>query len=195
MKPMEQKKEQKRAAIIQAALETFRSDGYVGTSMDSIANKAGVTKQTVYRYFNSKEVLFQASLEAQRHEVRSLFLDELDRDDARDALLHFAIGFLKVHMAEEHLAGIRLMVAEGPTAPEMTRAHFAQGPRKTEARLGEFITDRFQLDDPEYAIKVLLSTLLSMRMSVLVGLHTPPTQVEMEHHAERTVDIFMQLVS
>ncbi len=195
MKKVEQKKGEKRRAILNAAQEVFRTDGYTGASMDTIAQHAGVTKQTVYRYFNSKEALFRASLENQREGGTATFLLELERTDTHEALSRFALEFLKIHMSEAHLAGIRLLLSEGPESPEMTRAYFALGPEKTEARLEDFVRERFQTDDPEYAVTFLISTLLSKRMRVLIGLHAAPTPEELANHAERTVAFFMKLMT
>ncbi|MEL6189820.1 MAG: helix-turn-helix domain-containing protein, partial [Myxococcota bacterium] len=50
----------KRAAVIEAATEAFLSHGFEGTSMDRIAETAGVSKRTVYDHFPSKEDLFRA---------------------------------------------------------------------------------------------------------------------------------------
>lgn len=191
MKKSEQKKEQKRNDIIRAAQETFRTDGYIGASMDKIAQCAGVTKQTVYRYFPSKEVLFQASLEARRAGLDRQFQGELAGEDPYEALTRFAIGFLQLHMSEDHLAGVRLLVAEGPNAPELTRAFFAFGPHRTAECLKEFLTAKFHVEDPEYAAKMFLSTLLALRMNVLVGLIPVPTHEDIVRHAERTVAVFM----
>ena len=185
----EQKRQRKWNDILRAAEEVFLSDGYLGASMDKIAQRAGVTKQTVYRYFPSKEALFQAALEAQRADADSRFLDELDGEDPRGALTRFAIGFLELHMTEAHLAGIRLLVAEGPLAPEMTRAFYAVGPSRTRDRLARFFRERLGAEDPEYAVTMLLSTLLSLRMNVLVGRHPIPTRAELVRHAERTVAV------
>ena len=194
MKKMEKKKKQKRNDIILAAQETFQTGGYVGSSMDMIAQKAGVTKQTLYRYFQSKELLFQASLEAKRVDARSQFIDELDREDTQDGLTHFAIGFLKVHMSEDHLAGIRLLVAEGPRAPAIARAHFAGSPKEVITRLTRFFKERFQIDDPRFATNAFISILLAKRMGVLIGLHKPSSQKELERHAKQTVRMFMKLL-
>ena len=49
--------ELKREAIIDAALQAFTEDGIKGTSMDSIALLANVSKRTVYNHFASKEIL------------------------------------------------------------------------------------------------------------------------------------------
>src|SRR5437868_4161514 len=49
----------KRQQIIDAAFECFLELGYEGTSMNAVADRAGVIKQTIYSHFNSKECLFQ----------------------------------------------------------------------------------------------------------------------------------------
>src|SRR5262249_56151890 len=48
----------KRRAIMDAATTLFLRQGYPGTSMDQIAARAGVSKQTVYKHFADKERLF-----------------------------------------------------------------------------------------------------------------------------------------
>lgn len=50
--------DRKRQAIIQAAINEFRDNGFEITSMDRIAATAGVSKRTVYNHFPSKEELF-----------------------------------------------------------------------------------------------------------------------------------------
>lgn len=195
MTKMEVKRERNRAAILEAAREVFRSEGYVGAGMDRIAQLAGVTKQTVYRYFASKEALYQASLAARREDREEEFLDALDLADARQGLTRFAEGFLRVHMAEDHLASVRLLLSEGPTAPEMTRAYYAVGPKRTEARLAGFLRERLGLEDPEYGVRLLLGGLLSLRMHVLVGLVPPPGPEGLAEHARRIVAVFMALRS
>ncbi|MEU7812433.1 TetR/AcrR family transcriptional regulator [Pseudonocardia sp. NPDC049154] len=51
----------KQAAILAAATDCFLADGYAGASMDRVAERAGVSKQTVYGHFGGKESLFTAS--------------------------------------------------------------------------------------------------------------------------------------
>lgn len=55
--------EKKREQIIQAATVEFREQGFQGCSMDQIANRAQVSKRTVYNHFPSKEILFFSILE------------------------------------------------------------------------------------------------------------------------------------
>jgi TetR/AcrR family transcriptional regulator len=49
--------------IVQAALDLFVEKGFSSTKMDEIAQRAGVTKGTVYLYFPSKDDLFRAVVE------------------------------------------------------------------------------------------------------------------------------------
>lgn len=49
----------KEEQIVNAARDLFTMYGYKKVSMDEIAKKAGVTKRTVYMYFNSKEELLK----------------------------------------------------------------------------------------------------------------------------------------
>jgi AcrR family transcriptional regulator len=52
--------ESRRAAILDAALRVFGQYGYRRTSMDDIANEAGIAKGTIYLSFAGKDELFQA---------------------------------------------------------------------------------------------------------------------------------------
>jgi AcrR family transcriptional regulator len=194
MKKMEQKKKQKLESILKAAQELFQSNGFIGTSMDKVAEKASVTKQTVYRYVESKEALFKASLEAQRLQASNDFLEALNIEDAPEALTAFAIGFIQRHLSKAHLATIRLLVSEGPMVPEITRAFYAMGPRQTKTRLAQFLKGRFKIDDAEYEIDVFIGILLSMRMPVLTGLNAPPSPPEIRQHAANAVKTFLKLL-
>lgn len=55
--------DRKRASIVQAAVEEFRSRGYGAASMNRIAELAEVSKRTLYRHFDGKEALFEAITE------------------------------------------------------------------------------------------------------------------------------------
>lgn len=54
--------EQKRLAIINAAKEEFIQHGFLSANMDRVCAAAEVSKRTLYRHFESKEVLFEAVL-------------------------------------------------------------------------------------------------------------------------------------
>ena len=66
---------QKRNAILEGAVKVFTKNGFDASSMDHIAEVAGVSKRTVYNHFPSKEILFQeivADFLKQRDEIKPI---------------------------------------------------------------------------------------------------------------------------
>ncbi|MEF1206011.1 TetR/AcrR family transcriptional regulator, partial [Photobacterium damselae] len=61
--------EQKHLAIIDAAKEEFIQHGFLAANMDRISAAAEVSKRTLYRHFESKEVLFESVLTIIQDEV------------------------------------------------------------------------------------------------------------------------------
>jgi len=54
----DEKKNERKEAIYQAALTLFKKNGYDKVSFNGIAAEAGFTKSNMYRYFSSKEDIF-----------------------------------------------------------------------------------------------------------------------------------------
>src|SRR2546425_963140 len=54
------RKDARPGEIVAAALEVFGERGFAATKLADVARRAGVTKGTVYLYFDSKEALFKA---------------------------------------------------------------------------------------------------------------------------------------
>lgn len=73
--------EDRRAAILDAALEVFSRHGYNGTSIDEIANAAGISKALIYEHFPSKKELHVSLLE--RH-VQDIFMRLAQTADTHD---------------------------------------------------------------------------------------------------------------
>jgi len=59
-KRWQRRKDARAPEILEAALACFAQKGFAGTRMDDIARKAGITKGTIYLYFDSKESVFKA---------------------------------------------------------------------------------------------------------------------------------------
>src|SRR5436190_12762234 len=72
----------KRRQIIEGARVVFLAQGFDGASMGEIARQAGVSKGTLYVYFDSKEALFEAIAEEEcQAQAEQVFaLDSNDHD-------------------------------------------------------------------------------------------------------------------
>ncbi|MBI4965597.1 MAG: TetR/AcrR family transcriptional regulator [Desulfomonile tiedjei] len=70
-----------RSKILEAALDEFSEKGYHASTIDSIAERAGIAKGTVYRYFNTKEQLFNALKDDTIGEFVELARKDLSREE------------------------------------------------------------------------------------------------------------------
>ncbi len=105
--------DEKRAQILDAAVEEFRELGFAGTSMDRIANRAKVSKRTVYNHFESKEALFRAILDLMAVEAELALDISYDPERPIEPQLHdlgWAEGKLLVNPSFMRLA--RMVVGE-----------------------------------------------------------------------------------
>lgn len=81
------------ARILAAARQCYTDSGVSSTTIDDIASVAGVSRRTVYRYFDNKEAIILAVVEQQAEPFFDQLkreLDEVDSGDFRQLLLHCA---------------------------------------------------------------------------------------------------------
>jgi AcrR family transcriptional regulator len=85
-----------RARIIQAASDLFYAEGIRAVSVDAVAERAGVTKKTLYYHFRSKDELVEAYLVARDSPNLAAFARWFDRAEGalpeRVAAVFLAIG-------------------------------------------------------------------------------------------------------
>ncbi len=119
--------ELKKAAIVQAARDLFVRDGFERTSVDAIADHAGVSKRTIYNHYEDKRTLFLAVI----HETYGAMIEAVyavidqhltDVADPVESLTGFAVeAAMLAFRSPDRSAMIRLMVAEASHFPELQR--------------------------------------------------------------------------
>lgn len=133
-----------KAAALAAAQELFLRDGYAGTTMDDIADQAGITKRTLYNNYADKEALFLEVVHnaidfAERFagELRGSFLDDLLKGDVEANLTELAERMVRAILRPEVIALRRLLVAEASTFPALGEEYFDRAPGSVMEALGE----------------------------------------------------------
>ena len=176
----------KQKNILDSAQEVFLTQGYSQANMDVIAAHAQVTKQTVYRYFSSKAVLFEATLREMGKRPEGNFFDHLAQADLSKALNDFAVDFIKFHTSAEHVAVYRLLIAESGKSPEVIEIFHGIGANDTKDKLMEFFEQQFPITDKS-KIPMLMTMwtnmLLALRQQVLYCQKQPTIQ-QIKQHAE-----------
>ena len=117
------RKEARPGEIAAAALEVFAEKGFAATRLEDIAARAGVSKGTAYLYFDSKEALFKAAVEAAMLpalEAAEALAGDTARP-ARDLMRDFIFGWWQMVGSTPLGAVPKLLVAESGNFPEIAR--------------------------------------------------------------------------
>lgn len=150
-----------RERLVRAATEVFREEGY-RASIDHIAGRAGVARQTIYNHFASKEELFR---EVARNAASSILVSlDGSAGDLRELLLRFGAAFRARILGDEGLALYRTVFAEATRFPELAQAFYENGLGQTLDRVAGVLARAMdegllRRDDPAYAAETLLSML------------------------------------
>jgi AcrR family transcriptional regulator len=116
------RKAERPQEILEAAFVEFSRNGYAMTTLDRVAEHAGVTKGTIYVYFENKEHLFISMV----REVTKTALDtvhemlETHKGTTAD-LLRAQFSFIYQHIVEDRRRRevLRMLIAEAPRFPEL----------------------------------------------------------------------------
>jgi len=114
--------------IISAALEVFADRGFAATKLEDVARRAGVTKGTIYLYFENKEALFKALIRQTIVPViaRGEELAKSFTGSARDLFEQLVREYWRL-VGETSLVGIpKLMMAEANNFPELARFYYEE---------------------------------------------------------------------
>jgi len=191
----------KHRAILDAATAVFLRHGYLGTSMDEIAARARVSKQTVYTHFADKERLFTEIVAATVDEASDPVHAEVrqlqDSGDLEADLRDLARRQLRLVMQPRLLALRRLVIAEATRFPELGRTFYERGAGRTVAALAETFAGLaarhlLDVDDPLLAATHFNWLVMSapVNQAMLLG-RDDPDPAELDRFAEGGVRAFL----
>ncbi|BAQ64714.1 TetR/AcrR family transcriptional regulator [Geminocystis sp. NIES-3709] len=115
----QQKTEAKIEQILQGALSEFLTYGYLGTSMDKIAQTAGVSKQTLYTHFGDKEGLFKALIYEVTTKKFQLVWSKSLEGKPEIVLKELAERIVNEVNDPQYLAFVHVIVTSAKTYPEL----------------------------------------------------------------------------
>lgn len=192
----------KRRTILDAATEVFLRDGYLGTSMDEIAARSEVSKQTIYKHFGSKEALFIEIVTSMTDEagdtVRNKVSGFEDGDDVAEHLFGYAHRQLTVVVTPRVMQLRRLVIGEVGRFPELAKVLYERGPARALSALAdmfESMSDRglLTIDDPLVAASSFNWLIMAepLNRAMLLGDGAIPKPAELRRHAAEGVRVFL----
>jgi len=135
------RKDSRPAELLEAALDCFVERGYAATRLEDVAARAGVSKGTLYLYYNGKDDLFKAVVRSNALPLIEAFRQDIERSTLPSAELiaRFFHGWWQ-QIGETRLAGIaKLIVGEAGNFPEVTRFFLEEVAQPTWRLLGAIL--------------------------------------------------------
>lgn len=188
----------KRAQILEGARQIFFAKGFDGASMSEIALAAGVSKGTLYVYFENKERLFAALVEEHSRQIgeSTLKLDP-EADDLRGALLKIGRDYLNVLAQPDHVAWLRTVIGASEKFPELGQVFVDSGPRRAAKKLADwfrtFITrGQLKIDNVEIAAWQFTMMIQGpIMVPMLYGGEARPSPARIEEVVKQSVEMFL----
>lgn len=121
------RKAERPSEILDAAFEEFALHGYTATRLEDVAARAGITKGTIYVYFESKEQVFAALARERGREVLERlqpFLDDDAEPTAESIRADLILLFRKCTDDRRSLELLRLLISEAVRFPKLVDEHF-----------------------------------------------------------------------
>jgi len=188
----------KEREILDVATVHFLRHGYRGASINAMARASGISKESVYRYFNGKKALFEAVIERELNESNETFrwrVAVLQSLDLRTALTTIATAVLTTATTDRALALQRLVFEEAVRSPAVGRRYHKVGFGQTYAALKQVFSSRAVASDFDVAALCRhLMAMLSWRITLEreCAVRPAPTRAEAVTLAAATVDDFMK---
>ncbi len=182
----------KSEAILEAASTLFHELGGA-VSMEAIAKRAGVSKQTLYNRFASKTELAHALAERRSEAITAPLRTDGDPEAVLTALAATLIGKVcNAHKAES-LRGVALM---SPSIPGIAQAIYDGGPAASLRRISAWLKEQdrkglLAVPDPDHAAEMFSSMAVGHgHLRALLGLDHP--EVDIPARARETAQRFIR---
>ena len=167
--PRKRRKEARPSELTAAALDLFVEKGFAATRLEDVATRAGVSKGTLYLYFDSKEALFKAVIQegilpvmAENEAIAA------QHHGSSFALLEKLLANWWTKIGETAFAGIpKLMVAEARNFPEVAQYYYENVIKRGRALVGAalergMVAGEFRRMDVETTIDVIIAPILML---------------------------------
>ncbi len=192
----------KRDAILSAAKALFLERGFGEANMQEVADRAGVSKLTLYSHFGDKTALFVAAVRNHYDQYlpEALFRD-WDASDLPGSFRAFARTYHAYLMEPTTIAGRRMLLRAPNVSPELSLEIWKAGPARIDAFLAETFArldarGLLRIQNPGLAAIHLLTLIRGDLFSQLgygVERHTPGADTDA--YVASAVDVFLRAYS
>jgi TetR/AcrR family transcriptional repressor of mexJK operon len=197
-KPAKRQKWARKDEIVLAAAErAFVQFGYAGTSVDAIAEMAGVSKRTVYSNFTTKQALYAEVIKRRCAGVIPGIDPDMTDADPEDTLLKVSVAFLEALYAPEQIALYQTVVADSRQFPDAGKMMFEGPVMRSQHVFEEYFRKQAQkklmhFADVDLAAAQFVALLkTNMHMRLMLNQPTTLSHRQLEEIARSSIHLFL----
>lgn len=125
--------------IVDAATQLFVELGFQATTMDKVAQRAKISKLSIYRHFENKEALFSAAIAAHCNQFAPQALIKGVEGSAQDQLVAVGSFLLRTLLSPEVRNVEAMIVADKTNQRSLSKLHYEAGPAYVIAQIEELL--------------------------------------------------------
>lgn len=185
--------------IVEAATRLFLSRGFSETTMEAIAQEAGVSKATLYAHYGSREDLFSAVIWAMAGDrfASGVLAGVAGAQDLRKKIEGLAFAVLELLLDPDTVASNRMVSAEARRFPELGRLFYENGPNRLIERLAALFETAMsagylrRADTRDVAKHFVGLVRGDLQLRAMMGDETATTDAARRHAVVTGVDVFL----
>jgi AcrR family transcriptional regulator len=187
----------KNEAILDAALEVMSERGLFA-SLEEIARRAGVSKQTIYNHYGSRAELMRALSERRVAEITAALVTPGAEAFPERALADYGRALLGLLLRPRTIGLMRLAAAAAGESSDLSRAMYEHGTKASRARLARFLerehaAGRLEVPNPMAAAEMFGGMVVgSLQTAFMLGAVTEITEAEIDEIAREAARRFMR---
>ncbi|HEY4536352.1 MAG TPA: TetR/AcrR family transcriptional regulator [Enteractinococcus sp.] len=139
--PLRLPRDQRRAQLIDVALDVFAERGYAQTTMDDVAQRAAVSKPVLYQHFTNKRELYFTLIDSQLADLRDRVTTAMQTVDPSSPTADEEVAYQAVH-------GVFEFTADPRGHYRLLQDTSMDSPEELEERLEHFLSELVEFISP-----------------------------------------------
>ncbi|GMB81845.1 TetR/AcrR family transcriptional regulator [Shinella zoogloeoides] len=189
----------KREQILDGAKRVFMEQGFEAASMNDITRAAGVSKGTIYVYFENKEDLFGYMIERERNRITETVRHVLDgKKPIGETLADFGVLFATHMTADQTIRAMRMVIAANHRLPMLCSRFFSATPINPVSVLQEYLDRQaaegiIACEDTTHAAKqfIELTTVGLFKPRIFGAMEEVPSRATIEKNVTSAIRMFL----
>ncbi len=190
----------KRKQILEGARAVFLEKGFDAASMNDIARVAGVSKGTLYVYFENKERLFVELISTEkREELFSVIQLDHDNHDVAAVLTDCGTRLVEILTRQYYVQAMRTVMSIVNRMPEIGAEFYGRGPALCAEQIAAYLATQVkagvvEIEDCELAASQFMELAQTgVLRKLLFGIITTPSEAEIRQRVVRAVSFFLKV--